>query len=99
MTPKYPQINIPLVGEDGNAFAILGRVRAAMKKAKVPPEEMTAFSNEAASGDYDHLLQTVMKWVGTDEEDKLDINEGEKTLNSLKNGVATNLQPLERKGD
>ena len=28
-TPKYPQVKVKLVGEDGNAFAILGRVQRA----------------------------------------------------------------------
>jgi hypothetical protein len=34
-----------------------------MKKAKVPNEMIVAFSSEATSGDYNHLLQTVMKYV------------------------------------
>ena len=29
----------------------------------VPREEQEEFMEEATSGDYDHLLQTVMKWV------------------------------------
>jgi hypothetical protein len=63
MTPIFPNIKVKLVGTDGNAFAILGTVRSAMKKAKVPAETITTFSSEATSGDYNHLLQTVMKYV------------------------------------
>ena len=63
MSPKYPNIKVKLAGKDGNAFAILGRVRTAMNKANVPPDEMRAFMDEATSGDYDHLLRTCMKWV------------------------------------
>lgn len=63
MDVKYPDIKVRLSGEDGNAFAIIGRVRRALKKAKVPSTEIEAFSSEAMSGDYDHLLQTAMKWV------------------------------------
>jgi len=60
---KYPKIKVKLVSEDGNAFAILGRVQAAMRKGKVPPEEIKLFMAEAMSGDYNHLLVTAMKWV------------------------------------
>lgn len=63
MSPIFPNIKVKLVGSDGNAFAIIGSVRAAMKKAKVPNEMIVAFSSEATSGDYNHLLQTVMKYV------------------------------------
>ncbi len=63
MTPKYPHITVTLVGEDGNAFSILGRVSRALREAKVPDAERDAFREEATSGDYDHLLQTVMRWV------------------------------------
>lgn len=62
-TPIFPNIKVKLIGQDGNAFAIIGSVRAAMKKAKVPIETITTFSSEAMSGDYNHLLQTVMKYV------------------------------------
>lgn len=60
---KYPDIHVNLVGEDGNAFAILGRVMKAMRRGDVPEEEIKIFQNEATSGDYDHLLCTVMEWV------------------------------------
>lgn len=63
MATKYPKVKVKLVGQDGNAFAILGRVQSAMKKAGVPKEEMNVFLKEATSGDYDHLLQTCMAWV------------------------------------
>lgn len=48
---------------DGNAFAVLGVVRKALRRNNVPEEEIEAFMNEAKGGDYDHLLQTVMDWV------------------------------------
>ena len=63
MEPKYPHIEVTLVGEDGNAFAILGRVMQALRRNKVSKEEIDAFKTEATSGDYDNLLQTVMRWV------------------------------------
>jgi len=60
---KYPKIKVKLVGEDGNAFAILGRVKAALRQGGVPPEECAAFMKEAMGGDYNHLLATCMEWV------------------------------------
>jgi len=63
MEPKYPDIKVRLVGEDGNAFSILGRVQQAMRRGGVPDEERKAFFEEATSGDYDHLLMTVTRWV------------------------------------
>jgi hypothetical protein len=60
---KYPHIKVKLVGEDGNAFAIMGRVSKAMRRADVPKSEIDQFYKEATSGDYNHLLQTCMSWV------------------------------------
>lgn len=60
---KYPDITVQLTGEDGNAYAILGAVSAALKQAKVSTEEVQKFMAEATAGDYNHLLTTAMKWV------------------------------------
>jgi len=57
-TIKYPDIEVTLVGTDGNAFALIGEVQKALKKEGVSKEE-----NEATSGDYTHLLRTCMAWV------------------------------------
>lgn len=62
MEPKYPDVHVKLVGHDGNAFAILGRVSGALKRAGYP-DAAKAFYSEATSGDYDHLLRTAMKYV------------------------------------
>lgn len=64
--PKYPDAHVNLVGEDGNAFFIIGRVGTALRDIGVSDEEIEAFRAEATSGDYNHLLQTVMEWVSTD---------------------------------
>lgn len=53
---------VTLVGRDGNAFAILGRVKAAILKSD-KPELAPKFLEEATSGDYNHLLMTVQKYV------------------------------------
>ncbi len=60
---KYPEIEVELVGQDGNVFAILGRVTKAMRKAQLSNNQIDEFTDEATSGDYDHLLQTCMKYV------------------------------------
>ena len=62
MTPKYPDITVTLAGQDGNAFAILGRCRAAARDAGLSDEEIAAFMDEAMAGDYDDLLQTAVRW-------------------------------------
>lgn len=62
-TVRYPDIHVQLSGESGNAFAILGAVRRALRRAQVPAGEIEAFTEEAKSGDYDRLLQTAMRWV------------------------------------
>lgn len=61
--PLYPQIHVPLVGQDGNAFFIIGRVRDALRRGGVDADKITEFTEDAYSGNYDHVLQTVMRWV------------------------------------
>lgn len=63
--PKYPNINIELVGEDGNAFSILGRCTQALKRNGLN-DQVEAFREQATSGDYDNLLRTVMAWFSVD---------------------------------
>ena len=72
---KYPEVNVQLVGEDGNAFAILGRVTEAMRQAGLSKDERDAFTAEATSGDYDHLLRTVIETVNTTGDDDADEEE------------------------
>lgn len=60
---KFPEVTVPLVGEDGNAFAIMGRVHKALRRAGVPPEQIEEYRKEATSGDYDNLLRVTMAWV------------------------------------
>jgi len=62
-SPKYPDVTVDLIGNNGNAFAILGQVTKALRHANIDPDEIKQFQTEAMSGDYDKLLQTCMKWV------------------------------------
>lgn len=63
MNENKPKLN--LVGEDGNAFAILGRAQRVARKAGWSKERINEFMKEAMSGNYDNLLQTCMKWFET----------------------------------
>ncbi|MCL1892434.1 MAG: hypothetical protein FWF97_04080 [Alphaproteobacteria bacterium] len=61
--PKYPNIKVKLVGEDGNAFFILGRVMSALRRGGVPDAERQEFQRQATGGDYNNLLRVCMAWV------------------------------------
>ncbi len=58
--PTYPNIKVKLSGTDGNAYALMSRVTRALRKGKVKEPEINSIMEEAMSGDYDHLLQTLM---------------------------------------
>jgi len=66
------QVKVKLVGEDGNAFAIMGRVVTAMRRAGWSKEEIDKYTAEARSGNYDHLLQITMDYtddIGKEEDE------------------------------
>ena len=56
-------VKVRLGGEDGNAWAILGRCRAAIRKAGYPRSFIDTFVTEATADNYDDLLATVMRYV------------------------------------
>ena len=58
MTKK---IDLQLENLDGNAFAIMGAFSKQAKKENWTKEEIEEVLSEARNGDYDHLLQTIMK--------------------------------------
>lgn len=60
---KYPEIEVELVGHDGNAFAIMARVKSALHDNGVSSEEIEEYLAESMSGDYNNLLRTAMRWV------------------------------------
>ena len=68
-----------LVGVDGNAFSIMGYVRSAMKSAKMTSQDIDAYTKDATSSDYDHLLVVSCKMIDKVNEvldlDKYDENE------------------------
>lgn len=52
-----------LVGVDGNAFAVMGYVRKAMKECGFDEQEIKAYLDDAMSSDYDHLLAVSIEMV------------------------------------
>lgn len=54
---------VELIGQDGNAFAILGKVSKALKKARADKEYVDSYLHKAMDGDYDHLLSVTMEYV------------------------------------
>ena len=54
---------VQLTGNDGNAFAIMGAVSKALRKAGADKEYIDQYMDESMSGDYNHLLGVAMKYV------------------------------------
>ncbi len=63
MTVKYPEIEVELSGQDGNAFFILGSVSRAMRRAGIDKDAIDAYRADAMSGDYGNLLRVTMATV------------------------------------
>lgn len=61
--PRHPEIEVRLSGTDGNAIMVIGAVSRALRRGGVPDAEVSAFTVEAMSGDYDNVIQTAMRWV------------------------------------
>lgn len=76
------KVYFPLAGEDGNAFAILGRFQKAARRAGWSSDEVKEVRDKAMSGDYDHLLQVMIKVQALDEEGDEDGLEEDENENS-----------------
>jgi hypothetical protein len=68
--PHHEEINVnnsenrpkvKLIGEDGNAFNIMGLCKRAAKRAGWSEERIDALLKDMKSGNYDHLLGVVMR--------------------------------------
>ena len=55
-------IEVELVGQDGNAFAIMGAVIKALRRNGYE-NLVDEYKKEAMSGDYDNLLRVTMDYV------------------------------------
>jgi menaquinone-dependent protoporphyrinogen IX oxidase len=56
-------VEVQLVGQDGNAYAIMGRVARALREAGATKAEIDEYHEQATSGDYDNLLRVTSEWV------------------------------------
>lgn len=63
MTEPREKPTMNLLGADGNAFSIIGRVKDALRKAGADEEYVMQYQIEATSGDYDNLLVVTMGYV------------------------------------
>ena len=62
MTTAREKPELKLSGEDGNVFAIFGAALKAARRAGWSQEKQDLFISEAKSGNYDHAIQTCMKY-------------------------------------
>lgn len=72
MEKMFKDIYVPMVGEDGNAFAIVNRVRQAVKKAYGREQADRVAKEMMKSESYDHLVGYVIanfKVVNEEEEE------------------------------
>lgn len=60
---EYEKPRVKLIGTDGNAFALIGKVRLALKKSGASEVVISKFTAEAMSGDYDQVLRACLKYV------------------------------------
>lgn len=64
MEIRYPNVEVELIGQDGNAFMIIGLTTRALKKAGIPAAEVVEFQRQCfASESYDALLRLVQATV------------------------------------
>lgn len=60
--PTYPQIVIH-ADYGSNAAETIARTTVALRREGVSKDQITAFCDEAKSGDYDHVFDTIERWV------------------------------------
>ena len=57
--------NYSLVGVNGNAFAVMGYVRSAMRECGMSKQQIDEYMSDATSGDYNHLLNVSTHMIAT----------------------------------
>jgi hypothetical protein len=60
MTMTTKRVSLDLSEIDGNAYSLMGAFSRQAKRERWTQEEIEAVLTEAKSGDYDHLVQTLM---------------------------------------
>ena len=66
MVKPLSKPTVKLIGQDGNAFSIMGRVKQALIRAGADKEYIDKYLGEATSGGYDHLLSVSMEYVNVE---------------------------------
>jgi len=61
VTGPRKKVQLELVGLDGNAFALMGAFQKAARRQGWTADEIKVVLDECRSGDYNHLLQTLME--------------------------------------
>jgi coproporphyrinogen III oxidase-like Fe-S oxidoreductase len=59
--PRRPTVK--LIGADGNAYSIMGKVCAALREAGYSPEEQDEYAKQAMSSDYNNLIRVSCDWA------------------------------------
>lgn len=57
------KVKMKLVGEDGNAYAILGRFKLAAKRQGWTDDQIKTVLDKAMSGDYNNLVATIASHI------------------------------------
>ena len=60
---NFEKPRVKLIGENGNSFYILGKVRSALERAGATEKYVDQYMEEAMSADYNKLLTVTMKYV------------------------------------
>jgi len=63
MTGPKIKPTVKLIDTNGNAFAIIGRVKEALRKADADKDYIFKYQEEAMAGDYDNLLCVTMEYA------------------------------------
>jgi len=66
MERNYEKPTVTLEEENGNAFAIVGRVSRALTMAGASRGTVQQYQVEAMSGDYTYLLQVTAQYVNAE---------------------------------
>jgi hypothetical protein len=68
--PIFEGVKFDLANTDANVFNLIGIASGKARKAKIPPEKIKEFQTEAMSGDYDHVIQTIMRYFDCSGDDE-----------------------------
>jgi len=64
MTPKFPNVTVKLVGQDGNVLSVMGRVSDAMRKVGVSQADIKAYEESIFKAkSYEDALCITMETV------------------------------------